>query len=309
MEGLVHRYGQRRALDDVSFQVEAGETFGLLGPNGSGKTTLFRILSSLIPPVAGRALLFGFDVACQPAEVRRRIGVVFQSPALDGHLTVAENLHHHARLQGLTGARRRQRVDGSLAALGLGDRAGDAVKTLSGGLRRRVDLARGLLHDPGLLILDEPSTGLDPGARRDFWRHLDEIRQYRNLTTLLTSHLTEEGERCQRVAILDAGRLVALDAPAALRREVGGSVVTVRGKLPDVLAREIGNQFQVEATVLDGAVRIAHPEGATLVPRLASAFGERIASVTVQSPTLEDVFVQRTGHRFDGDIASTRVSP
>ncbi len=302
VDGLAHRYGSRQALAGITFQVEAGEIFGLLGPNGSGKTTLFRILSTLMPPGAGRALIFGFDVAAQPADVRRRIGVVFQSPALDGHLTVAENLRHHARLQGLGGAQRRQRVDEALAALGLAERADDAVKTLSGGLRRRVDLARGLLHDPSLLILDEPSTGLDPGARRQLWQHLDTVRGRRPLTILLTSHFMEEGDRCQRVAILDAGRLVALDTPAALRKTVGGSVVTVRGEEDgdggEALAAAIRERFQLETQVLDGSVRIAHPEGATLVPRLAAAFPGRLASVSVQSPTLEDVFIQRTGHGF-----------
>jgi ABC-2 type transport system ATP-binding protein len=298
VQSLTHAYGERRALDDVTFQVEPGEIFALLGPNGSGKTTLFRILATLIRPSAGQARVFGLPVDHRPDAVRSRIGVVFQSPALDDHLTVAENLRHHARLYGLTSRRRRERVAEVLSSFGLAARAGDRVGTLSGGLKRQADLARGLLHQPGLLLLDEPTAGLDPIARRELWSHLQDLRRSTQMTILVTTHLMDEAERCHRVAILDQGRLVGLDTPAALREEVGGTVVTVHADRPEALCRDLGERLQVEAAVVDGAVRIEHHEGHALVPRLASAFPERLSSITVQAPTLEDVFVHRTGHGF-----------
>jgi ABC-2 type transport system ATP-binding protein len=298
---LVHAYGDRRALNGVSFQVQKGEMFALLGPNGSGKTTLFRIVATLVRPRSGEAAVFGARVDEQPAAVRSRMGIVFQSAALDAHLTIVENLRHHARLYGLSGRRRRRRVDAVLAAFGLEDRASHRVGTLSGGLKRRADLARGLLHEPQLLILDEPSSGLDPGARRDFWTHLEKLRRRLEMTILVTTHLMDEAERCNRVGILDHGRLVGLDTPAVLRREIGGTVVTVQAERPEELSREVAERFQVSVTVVDGALHIEHSDGHGLVPRLASAFSARIASITVQTPTLEDVFVHRTGHGFEDE--------
>jgi ABC-2 type transport system ATP-binding protein len=285
--------------------VEPGEPFALLGPNGSGKTTLFRILATLVRPSAGQARVFGFPVNDRPDAVRSRIGVVFQSPALDDQLTVAENLRHHARLYGLTGRRRRQRVAEVLEGFGLAGRAGDRVGTLSGGLKRQADLARGLLHQPRLLVLDEPTAGLDPIARRDLWSHLEELRRSTQMTILITTHLMDEAERCHRVAILDHGRLVGLDTPAALRQEIGGTVVTIHADRPEDLCGDLGERLQIEAAVLDGAIRIEHPDGHALVARLASAFPERVSSITVQTPTLEDVFVHRTGHRFADENEET----
>jgi ABC-2 type transport system ATP-binding protein len=300
---LVHAYGEHRALDRVSFQVSPGEFFGLLGPNGSGKTTLFRILSTLLAPASGQASIFGYDVAAQPDAVRSRIGIVFQSPALDDMLTVEENLRHHARLQGVPRRQRSQRVTELLTSLGLSDRRRQRVGQLSGGLKRRADLARGILHRPGLLLLDEPSAGLDPRARRDLWRTLDKLRGETGLAVMVTTHIMEEGEFCDRLAILDEGRLVAMDTPANLRAAVEGTIVTIRADKPDDLARAIGEQMKIDARVLDGAVRIEHADGHALVPRLASAFASRMAAITVQIPTLEDVFVQRTGHRFEDEQA------
>jgi ABC-2 type transport system ATP-binding protein len=300
VRSLGHAYGERTALDQVSFTVQPGEFFGLLGPNGSGKTTLFRILATLAAPATGEARIFGHDVSREPDAVRARLGIVFQSPALDGQLTVMENLRHHARLQGLPRAGRTQRIDELLSSLGLQERRRERVATLSGGLKRRVDLARGLLHRPGLLLLDEPTNGLDPTARRDLWRHLERLRQESGLTLVVTTHLMDEGERCDRLAILDGGRLVALDTPSALRAEVGGTVITLRGGLePAALARRLSERLGLAAQVMDGGVRLEHPDGHALVPRLAAAVPEGLAAITVQAPTLEDVFVHRTGHRFE----------
>ena len=292
------RYGQRTALHDLSLEVQSGELFGLLGPNGSGKSTLFRILGTQLPPGTGEARVWGLDVVRDAVAVRHRIGVVFQSPALDGLLTVRENLLHQGRLYGLGGRHLTRRIDELLERLALAERRDDRVAVLSGGLRRRVDIARGILHEPSLLLLDEPSAGLDPGARRDLWQELARLREQAGLTILVTTHLMEEGERCDRVAILDAGRLVGLAPPSQLRAEIGGSVVTLQSADPGTLCRKISERFGVAAQLLDGTVRIEHQDGHTLVPRLAEAFPDAIASMTVQAPTLEDVFVHRTGHAF-----------
>jgi ABC-2 type transport system ATP-binding protein len=300
IEGLSLDYGARRALDGVSFSAAPGEIVGLLGPNGSGKTSLFLVLATLRRPSAGRAEVFGIDVAADPAGVRRRIGIVFQSPALDRKLTAEENLRHQGRLYGLGGAALRGRIAEGLATAGLTDRARDRVETLSGGFRRRLDLARGLLHRPDLLLLDEPTESLDPGARRDFWDVLLEARRRRGLTVLVTTHSMEEGERCDRVGILFSGRLAALDTPSALKEKIRGDVVIAETGEPEALADEIRARFGGEVAAVDGAVRIERENGPEFVARVAEAFPGRIASIRVGRPTLEDVFAHVTGRPFQG---------
>jgi len=229
---LRHHYGDREALRGVTFRVDRGEIFALLGPNGGGKTTLFRILSTLMRPASGEARVLGHDLARDAAAVRPRLGVVFQNPGLDPKLTVGENLVHHGHLYGLGGAPLRDRVKQLLGDLDLSDRANDRVETLSGGLARRTELARGLLHTPELLLLDEPSTGLDPGARRDFSHHLRELRDRAGVTVVLTTHYMEEAERADRVAVLHDGALVAIGAADELKRGVGGDVVVLEAEAP-----------------------------------------------------------------------------
>ena len=297
-EGIVHAYGERRALDDVSFRVGAGEIFGLLGPNGAGKTTLFRVLSTLMAPTAGRASVDGRDTVREAAAVRRAIGVVFQAPSLDRKLTAAENLRHQGRLYGLKGEALRARAAELLGRVGCADRAGGRVLDLSGGRRRRVELEKGLLHAPRVLLLDEPSTGLDPGGRRDLWTYLRGVRDADGVTALVTTHLMEEAERCDRLAILDRGRLVALGTPDALKAEIGGDVVTLKTRDAEALRDAVKERFGLEAAAVDGTVRLEHGDGASLVPKLAAAFPDRIDSVAVGKPTLEDVFIRKTGHRF-----------
>src|SRR5215468_4437890 len=222
IEQLRHSYGQRAALKGISFDVLPGEIFGLLGPNGSGKTTLFRILSTLMLPTGGQALISGFDVARQADEVRPRIGVVFQEQSIDVKLTAAENLWHQGHLYGLRGSLLRDRIREMLGRVGLEDRAKEKVETFSGGMQRRVELAKGLIHRPSVLLLDEPTTGLDPGARRDLWLYLGSLRECEGVTVLVTTHLMEEAERCGRLAILSHGKLVGLGTPAELKSEIGG---------------------------------------------------------------------------------------
>ena len=227
VETLSHNYADRAALTEVSFRVRAEEVFGLLGPNGSGKSTLFRILSTMMAPTSGRARIAGFDVVEQSDQVRQKIGVVFQSQSLDKKLTVEENLRGQGHLFGISGALLGSRMDGAMERLGLADRRKDLVESLSGGLRRRVEIAKALLHEPRVLLMDEPSTGLDPGARRELWQYIDDLRTRQGVTVLLTSHLLDEAERCDRLLLLHQGRIVAEGTPAELKARIGGDVVVL----------------------------------------------------------------------------------
>ncbi len=299
VENLTYRYGDRTALDGISFSVAPGEIFGLLGPNGGGKTTLFRVLSTLLVPDAGSARLFGLDVAREPLAVRRRIGVVFQNQSLDRRLTAAENLMHQGHLYGLRGEALTRRTDDVLERVGVSDRRNDVVETLSGGLRRRVELAKGLMHQPDLLLLDEPSTGIDPRARLDFWEHLQVLRREEGVTVLLTTHLLDEADKCDRLAILDHGALVGEGTPRALKQQIGGDVVVVlASRDSENLSRQINDRFGIAADVVNGSVRFEHPEGAEMVAQLMQALADQVDSVTVSHPNLEDVFIHMTGHHF-----------
>jgi len=298
VSALGHRYGDREALAGISFAVEGGELFGLLGPNGGGKSTLFRILATLMRPTAGAAAILGHDVVAAPDAVRRRIGIVFQHPSLDAQLTVEENLRHHGHLYGLRGAPLRARIEALLGRFGLADRRREIVSRLSGGLARRAELAKGMLPQPDVLLLDEPSTGLDPGARRDLIAHLRELRDRDGMTIVLTTHHMDEAERCDRVAVLDRGHLVALDAPDALKAAVGGDVVVVQTGDPEGLRLRIRERFGLAAAVVDGTLRLEHARGHELVRDLVEAFGDAVQTVTFGRPTLEDAFVHLTGRRF-----------
>jgi len=298
VQEIVHRYDGRTALDGVSFDVRPAELFGLLGPNGSGKTTLFRILSTLMLPSAGRALIMGRDAAKDPTGLRRQIGVVFQAQSVDLKLSAAENLMHQGHLYGLHGATLKRRIHEMLGRVGLADRAKERVETFSGGMQRRVELAKGLLHHPSVLLLDEPTTGLDPGARRDLWQYLRTLRDEEHVTVIVTTHLMEEAERCDRLAILNAGKLVALGTPVELKREIGGDVILLEARDPEALALEIQNRFRLSATVIDHKVRLEIENGHRFVADLVEAFPGEIQAVSVSKPTLEDVFIHRTGHRF-----------
>jgi ABC-2 type transport system ATP-binding protein len=295
---LSFSYGDRPALSTVEFTIARGEIFGFLGPNGGGKSTLFRLLSTLVPIQSGDARILGCDLRGATQALRRRIGVVFQSPSLDGKLTVAENLAIHGNLYGMRGARLKERAQAMLARLDVSDRAGDLAETLSGGLRRRVELAKALLHEPELLLLDEPSTGLDPAARREFFALLTRLRESDGVTIVLTTHYMEEAERCDRIGILDQGRLVAIAPPGELKQRVGGDVMVISTAAPEALAQKIAQRLQVRAALVDGTLRIERPRGHELVARLVDEFGGEIESITFGRPTLEDVFVHLTGHRF-----------
>jgi len=302
IEDLRRFYGDRRALDGVTLTVNRGELFGLLGPNGGGKTTLFRVLTTTLPPSSGAARVLGRTLPAESAQVRAEIGVVFQSPSLDKKLTVRENLMHQGHLYGLRGADLAARIAKNLDLTKIADRADELTESLSGGLKRRVELAKGLLHDPQLLLLDEPTTGLDPGARHDLWDRLAELRDARGTTSLVTTHLMEEAERCDRVGILDQGKLVALGTPAELRGAIAGDVVTVVPKSSarlTTLRADVEKLCGLQAKSVGGSVRVETPDGAGVVARILHAFAADVASVTVGRPTLEDVFLSKTGRRFE----------
>jgi ABC-2 type transport system ATP-binding protein len=305
---VVHRYAERTALNGVSFDVRPAELFGLLGPNGSGKTTLFRILSTLMIPSSGTAIIAGIDAVRDPGTLRRRIGVVFQAQSVDIKLTARENLWHQGHLYGLHGAQLNARIDEILTRVGLLDRAADRVETFSGGMQRRIELAKGLLHHPQVLLLDEPTTGLDPGARRDLWQYLGMLRDQEHVSVIVTTHLMEEAERCDRLAILSEGNLVALGTPDYLTREIGGDVILLEARDPQSLAGQIRVRFQVDATVIDKQVRLEIENGHRFVPDVVEAFPGEIQSLSVSKPTLEDVFIHRTGHRFWNEEAEAAAN-
>ncbi|MEW6297704.1 MAG: ATP-binding cassette domain-containing protein [Thermodesulfobacteriota bacterium] len=298
VDDLCRRYGPRIALDHVSFSVARGEMFALLGPNGGGKTTLFKILSTLLPATSGEVRVFGLELFRHAIAIRVRLGVVFQHPSLDRKLTVAENLRHHGHLYGLRGKVLRERIADMLGRMGLTDRAHERVETLSGGLQRRVELAKGLLHKPDLLLLDEPSTGLDPGARRDFNLYLSHLCEQDGVTIILTTHIIEEAERCDRVGILHQGKLVALDTPDALKAQVGGDIIAIQAPQLKELREKLIEKFACNPVLVDGTLRIERPKGHEFVREIVEAFPGEIQSVTFGKPTLEDVFVHQTGHQF-----------
>ena len=298
---LTHSYGDRTALQDLSFKVQAAEIFGLLGPNGSGKTTLFRILSTLMVPTAGHASVGSFDVAQSATRVRQQIGIVFQARSVDLKLTVAENLRHQGHLYGLRGKILTSRIDEVLERVGLTARKHDFAETLSGGMQRRVELAKGLIHSPSILLLDEPSTGLDPGARRDLWIYLRTLRDEDGVTVFVTTHLMEEAEHCDRLAILNEGKLVAFGTPVELKSAIGGDVVLFEAgseAAATSLAIRMAARFAVQPTVLGSSVRFEQEEGHRFLTSAIEAFPGEIEGVSVSKPSLEDVFIQRTGHRF-----------
>lgn len=293
--GLGFAYGERTALRDVTFEVPRGKAYGFLGPNGSGKSTLFKLLTTIVPLQQGRVTMLGLDLARDPAAIRRRLGVVFQSPAVDRKLTVRENLRYGGMLLGLGGRELGERIDAMLAAANLADRAGDRVEELSGGLRRRVEIAKCLLGRPDLVLLDEASTGLDPAARADMWAVL---KNQPGLTVLFTTHLMDEAAEADHLVLLDQGAIVAAGRPAELMRSVGGQVLELEAADAGALAQELRQTFAVDGRVVDGVLRIEGERVHELVPKIVERCGDRVQRLQLAHPSLQDVFLQKTGKRF-----------
>ena len=301
VENLSYAYGARRALEGVTFSISQGEVFGFLGPNGSGKTTLFKILSTLIPVNQAAVNILGHELGSGAQRVRQYLGVVFQHPSLDLKLTVTENLRHHGHLYGLRGNTLNQRIQEALGQFELADRAQERVETLSGGLQRRAELAKATLHKPKLLLLDEPSTGLDPGARRNFRAYLASLQE---TTVILTTHILDDAEACDRVGILSEGKLVAIGTSDELKGRVSGDIVIVDSPTPEQLAPKISQRFGYTAASIEGLLRIECHNGHEFVRDVVAAFPTEIRSVHSGKPTLEDVFIKLTGRHFEENRAS-----
>src|SRR4051812_39132298 len=291
----------RKAFDDfeavrgVSFEVEPGEVFGFLGPNGAGKTTTINMLCTLARPTGGEALVAGHDVVKERDDVRRNIGLVFQEPTLDGYLTAAQNLRLHAELYGVDSALIPQRMQQMLQMVGLWDRRDSTVMTFSGGMRRRLEIARGLMHSPRVLFLDEPTIGLDPQTRSSMWSYIRQLRENEDITIFMTTHYMDEAEYCDRIAIMDQGEIVALDSPEALKAQVGADRVRIETDDDEAAIAAIAERFGIEAQVVEGAVTFFVAGGEEFVPRLFAELGVPIRSVSVSRPTLDDVFMSYTG--------------
>lgn len=298
IENVSHFYGKRQALVDVSLEIDPGEIFVFLGPNGGGKSTLFRLLSTLMPLRQGEIQVLGWNVRGHQQEVRQKLGVVFQMPSLDKKLTVSENIHQQAALYGVSGQRLKERETLLLEKLELTDRRNDLVENLSGGLRRRVELAKGMLHAPKVLLLDEPSTGLDPSARLAMWRYLESLRAEQGVTVVLTSHLLEEAEKADRIAILDQGRLVAVDSPDALKDQIGGDAITIRTRQPQELIDRLRAQLNLDARLVSDQVRLETENGPSVINAIMEACPSLIDAITLAKPSLEDVFITMTGRQF-----------
>jgi ABC-2 type transport system ATP-binding protein len=293
--GLVKRYDKVTAVAGIDLAVARGEIFGFLGPNGAGKSTTIAILCTLVKATEGSARVAGIDVARHPDDVRARIGLVFQDPSLDAQLTARENLTFHAMVYGVPRSERRKRIDRVLAMVELSDRADAAVMTFSGGMKRRLEVARGILHAPEVLFLDEPTQGLDPQTRARLWDHLRDIRRTTGLTIFMTTHYMEEAEWCDRIAIIDQGRIVALGTPDELKSQVGGDVVVVQTDDNPRAASEIAAKLGVTAVADGETLRIEVADGAAFVPRLITAVSMPVKTVTVRRPSLDDVFLKLTG--------------
>jgi ABC-2 type transport system ATP-binding protein len=288
-------FGEIEAVRGVSFEVQAGEIYGFLGPNGAGKTTTINMLCTLAKPTSGSARVAGHDVVRERDAVRRHIGLVFQDPTLDGYLTAEQNLRMHAELYGVDAKLVADRMRQVLEMVGLWERRGAQVLTFSGGMRRRLEIARGFLHSPRVLFLDEPTIGLDPQTRSSIWRYIRDLQRAEQITIFMTTHYMDEAEFCDRIAIMDQGVIVALDTPEALKAQVGADRVTIHTEDDDAAVAALARHFAVEAQLAEGAVTFYVPSGEQFVPRLFAQLGVPIRSVNVSRPTLDDVFMAHTG--------------
>jgi len=295
VDGLAKNYGEVQAVKGVTFEVKQGEVFGFLGPNGAGKSTTIGMLCTLVRPTAGDATVAGFDVRTDRDAVRRSIGLVFQDSTLDGYLSAAQNLAFHAELYGVPKELTAQRMQAVLEMVGLWERREAQVQTFSGGMKRRLEIARGLLHLPKVLFLDEPTIGLDPQTRSSIWAHIREIKSREDVTIFMTTHYMDEAEYCDRIAIIDNGKIVALDTPEALKASVGKDRVQIQTPDNDAAIAALKDKFDLDAKMNEGAVTFGVTNGETFVPKLFAQLGVTINTVSVSRPSLDDVFMSYTG--------------
>jgi ABC-2 type transport system ATP-binding protein len=306
-DGLHKSFGRIEAVRGVSFSVRQGEVFGFLGPNGAGKTTTIKMLCTLLKPTMGRAAVVGHDVVSEAAAVRSSIGIVFQDSTLDEYLTAEQNLSYHCMIYHVPRHLREKRIRAMLELVGLEDRRSDIVRAFSGGMKRRLEIARGLLHLPRVLFLDEPTIGLDPQTRHSIWEHLREVRRQQETTVFLTTHYMEEADNADRIAVIDHGRIIALDTPAALKRMVGGDVITISTSDNEQARGQIERDFGVSEVLDDGGdLRFEVENGASFVPRLVSGLSVQVHTVSVRSPNLDDVFLHLTGKAIREEGAGDR---
>ena len=297
VENLSHFYGKCQALNNLSFELPSPLIYGFLGPNGSGKSTLFNILSTLLTPSQGHVTIHGVDLIKFPQSTRSKIGVVFQTPSLDKKLTIYENLKYQGHLYGLRGAHLNHKIDLLLNTIGLEERQKDLVEKLSGGLKRRVEIAKALLGEPHILILDEPSTGLDPSARINMWKYLQGLN-LRGVAILLTTHLMDEADKCDQLFILDQGHIVSHGTPEVLKKEMQGEIISIKSKKMNELKNFLKENMKLESEIMNNNLRTVVSESASTLSEIMQKFGNDIDEVTLSKPTLEDVFIKKTGHQF-----------
>jgi ABC-2 type transport system ATP-binding protein len=306
VEDLARNFNGLWAVDGVSFNVREGEIFGFLGPNGAGKTTTIKILCTLLKPSRGQAWISGFDVLKQPTDVRRSLGIIFQDPSLDDRLTAYENLKFHAIIYKVPRKERATRIDGVLQMTELVDRRNDLVRYFSGGMKRRLEIARGLLHEPRVLFLDEPTLGLDPQTRNRIWHYLHDLRRTKKITLFLTTHYMDEAENCDRIAVIDYGKIIALDTPENLKQMVKGDIVTVRTQDDNLAEKELGKKYRVVVKRDSCGLHFEMDKGEEFIPQLVKDFTIPIAAVSVRRPTLDDVFLKLTGREIREETASEK---
>lgn len=298
VKNLTKSFGQTMAVDGISFAVSQGEIFGFLGPNGAGKSTTINMLATLLKPDSGQALISGFDVSTQRNKVRKAIGLVFQDSSLDDRLTAVENLYFHADLYGVDKNIFKQRLEEVLRLVDLWERRGHIVRTFSGGMKRRLEIARGLIHYPAVMFLDEPTIGLDPQTRFNIWQYILRLKQEKNMTIFMTTHYLQEAEFCDRIAVVDRGKIVALDSPAGLKKAVGGDVITLRADNLEKLKKEVEIKFNLSVKQAGGQLILEMAEGEKFLPRLFNELTEKISAVEMRKPTLDDVFLNLTGKKI-----------
>ncbi|MCI4445654.1 MAG: ATP-binding cassette domain-containing protein [Candidatus Aminicenantes bacterium] len=304
VKNLVKKYNGLTAVDHISFSVEKGEIFGFLGPNGAGKTTTINILATLLAPTEGEVYVNNFNILTQKDQVRKSIGLVFQDPSLDDRLTAEENLYFHARLYQVPADEYKKRMVEVLALVDLLDRRKDMVKTFSGGMKRRLEIARGLIHHPAILFLDEPTLGLDPQTRAHLWDYILRLKQEKQMTIFMTTHYMNEAEYCDRLVIIDYGKIVAFDTPVNLKKAVGGDIIILESPQPQQLKQEIKQKYGLEAKEENGAITIEISNGKTFLPRLFDELTTKVTSVSLREPTLDDVFLHLTGRKIRDEEAS-----